>query len=125
MWWCKWYYLVVVVHIPLHCARAAVVELYRQRRDVFLALCDKYLAGKATWFAPTAGMFVWFRVLGVDDTSDMIRTKAVEKKVLLVPGDSFSPDGGKSAYVRAAFSTATEDDMDQAVQRFAQLIADL
>lgn len=64
----------------------AVVKLYRDRRDIFCGLCEKYLTGKATWTVPTAGMFVWFRVPKVKDTTDMIKNKAVDKKVLLVPG---------------------------------------
>jgi kynurenine/2-aminoadipate aminotransferase len=34
-------------------------------------------------------MFVWIRFLGINDTYQLIRTKAVEKKVLLVPGFVF------------------------------------
>lgn len=31
-------------------------------------------------------MFVWFKIHGVEDTSDLIKTKAAKKKVVLVPG---------------------------------------
>jgi hypothetical protein len=43
-------------------------------------------------------MFVWFRVPKVNDTTDMIKNKAIEKKVLLVPGGVCW--GGKTRYSR-------------------------
>jgi kynurenine/2-aminoadipate aminotransferase len=65
---------------------------------MFCGFCDKYLTGKATWTVPSAGMFVWFRVPKVKDTSDIIKNKAIEKKVLLVPGGVWW--GGKTRYSR-------------------------
>lgn len=52
------------------------------------------------------GMFVWFRVNGVDDTQSLIYEKAVAAKVLLLPGQAFSPTGEPSSCVRASFSLA-------------------
>ena len=51
-----------------------------------------------------AGMFLWIKFKNVDDTFDLIKEKALEKKVLLVPGRSFSPTNSPSPYARAAFS---------------------
>jgi hypothetical protein len=81
-----------------------VVEAYRKRRDMFCELAGKHLSGLAEWGVPDAGMFVWFRLLGVSDTMDLIQKKALDAKVLLVPGSSFFPDEGPSPYVRASFS---------------------
>eukprot|EP00620_Florenciella_sp_RCC1587_P018541 CAMPEP_0182560310 /NCGR_PEP_ID=MMETSP1324-20130603/3063_1 /TAXON_ID=236786 /ORGANISM="Florenciella sp., Strain RCC1587" /LENGTH=76 /DNA_ID=CAMNT_0024772653 /DNA_START=84 /DNA_END=314 /DNA_ORIENTATION=- len=68
-------------------------------------------------------MFVWFKIKGVDDTDAMVKEGARELKVLLVPGTSFMPTPGtKSGYVRAAFSTASMDEMDEALRRFALMI---
>ena len=36
-----------------------VAEFYRQKRDVFEGLMQKYLAGLAEWNTPEAGMFFW------------------------------------------------------------------
>ncbi len=70
----------------------------------------------------TIGMFLWFRLLGVSDSTELIKKKAVEEKVLLVPGSSFSPSGSPSPYVRASFSTASKEDMELAMQRLASLL---
>ena len=41
----------------------------------------------------------------------------------MVPGTAFMPSPGqKSPFVRAAFSTATPEEMDQAMQRLAELL---
>ena len=73
------------------------------------------------WQAPSAGMFVWIK-LPVDDADDFIKTKARDAKVLLVPGQSFDPHDHKSPYARAAFSTASFEDMDTAVERLGKLL---
>ncbi len=103
------------------------------RRDAFMALAEKHLKGLAQWTTPTAGMFVWFKLLnGITDSQALINkkvprlsaffhflctgrsallctlTQALEKKVLLVPGQAFSPNNELSSYVRASFSTASE-----------------
>jgi aspartate/methionine/tyrosine aminotransferase len=43
-------------------------------------------------------------------------------QVLLVPGSAFTPCGEQSSYVRAAFSVATDQQMDEAMRRFAALV---
>lgn len=67
-------------------------------------------------------MFVWMKLLGVDDTFELITKKAVDAKVLLVPGSAFMPHGEPSSYVRAAFSTVTPYDMDVALSRVSTLL---
>jgi len=48
--------------------------------------------------------------------------RAVEEKVLMVPGASFMPKNEASPYVRAAFSTATPDEINTALERLAKLL---
>eukprot|EP00123_Amoebidium_parasiticum_P001249 comp12292_c0_seq1/m.7123 comp12292_c0_seq1/g.7123 ORF comp12292_c0_seq1/g.7123 comp12292_c0_seq1/m.7123 type:complete len:450 (-) comp12292_c0_seq1:161-1510(-) len=103
----------------------SVVELYRERRDKFMAIVEKHLKGKAEWTVPQAGMFVWFRLCGVEDTRELIETKARDKKVILLPGNAFMPNGEPSPYVRASYSTASYEDMESAISRFASLVDDL
>ncbi len=67
-------------------------------------------------------MFVWLNLLGIEDSAELIREKAVEKKVLLVPGFEFFPNERKTNYVRAAYSTASESEIDQALERLASLL---
>ena len=58
-------------------------------------------------------MFMWIRCLRVDDTWDMIMKRALEKNVMLVPGQAFLVDQvripvswpclASSEYVETAF----------------------
>eukprot|EP01062_Namystynia_karyoxenos_P036806 TRINITY_DN26803_c0_g1_i1.p1 TRINITY_DN26803_c0_g1~~TRINITY_DN26803_c0_g1_i1.p1 ORF type:complete len:422 (+),score=115.23 TRINITY_DN26803_c0_g1_i1:89-1354(+) len=100
---------------------AGVRAFYAQRRDTFLGYADKHLTGLAEWDPPAAGMFAWLKLLGCSDTLDLIERRAKEEKVLLVPGEVFYPLGGPSDRARASYSTATDDQMDQALQRLGKI----
>ena len=89
---------------------------------MFLKAADRHLKGLAEWSIPSAGMFVWMKLLGIEDSSDLIRNKAVEKKLLLVPGVEFFPNPRVTSYVRASFSTASENDINLALERLAALL---
>merc|ERR1711916_90250 len=108
-----------------------VSDFYRKQRDALLAAADRHLAGKATWNKNiTAGMCLWIRLNNVDDTKELITKRAVEQKVLFVPGDAFLPADvdhhllttpetplSKTPYLRATFSMATPEEMDEALRR--------
>ncbi|OQR82886.1 hypothetical protein ACHHYP_15395 [Achlya hypogyna] len=99
-----------------------VCDFYRGQRDVFLRALDKHLTGLASWNVPDSGMFVWIKLHGVEDSKALIEQKAVAAKVLLVPGQVFLPDNQVTSYVRAAYSTASPEEMDLAVSRLAALL---
>ena len=100
----------------------AVSLFYLRRRDVLLGFVDRHLRGLVEYSVPTAGMFVWFKLLHVTDSKKLIEHSARKALVLLVPGQVFMPDNSPSNYVRASFSLATESDMEIAMQRLAQVL---
>ena len=59
---------------------------------------------------------------GEQDSESLIRTKAVEKGVLALPGTVFLPDGGKTAYVRASFSLLDEAEVEEATKRLREVV---
>lgn len=67
-------------------------------------------------------MFMWFNCKNISDTKAMIETKARDEKVLLVPGEVFRPDGNPSASVRASFSLADENQMEEALKRLKSVM---
>lgn len=99
-----------------------VCIFYARRRDVFVGLLEKHLRGLVEYGVPTAGMFVYLRLKGVVDSKKLVETKALEAKVLMVPGQSFSPTDQPSNCVRAAFSVASDEAMETAIKRFAALL---
>ncbi|KAI0749623.1 PLP-dependent transferase [Daedaleopsis nitida] len=125
----------------------AVSQFYRGKRDVFEKYMKQYLDGLAVWDAPEAGMFFWwvtprlplvefssqvmyrFKLLlpsadgeGEQDSESLIRTRAVEKGVLALPGTVFLPNGGKTPYVRASFSLLDEADVEEAIKRLRAVV---
>jgi tryptophan aminotransferase len=58
------------------------------------------------------------------DSDSVIRNTAFNHGVLALPGTVFLPNGRKTAYVRASFSLATEDEVELAVQRLRKAILD-
>ena len=103
-----------------HCA--GIVEFYKVRRDAFVKSADTHLAGLVEYSIPDAGMFCWFKFLTVKDSDVFIKEKARDAKVLLVPGQSFDPLNRVSVYARAAYSTASVEDMDSALKNLGRLL---
>lgn len=99
-----------------------ICVFYARRRDVFMALVEKHLSGLVDYGVPTAGMFLYLRLRGIADSKKLVETKALEAKVLMVPGQAFEPKEKLSNAVRAAFSVATDKDMETALERFANLL---
>ena len=47
------------------------------------------VTGLAEWNVPQAGMFMWLKIIGIEDTKYLIEVRAVKKKVLfIVDGDT-------------------------------------
>lgn len=100
-----------------------VIDYYRKQKDALLTAADKWLSGLAEWHAPTAGMFVWFKIKGISDVKKLVEEKAIKKEILMVPGNAFYIDSSApSPYFRASFSLASPEQMDIAFQRLAELI---
>ena len=70
-------------------------------------------------------MFVWITLPGIQDTADMVYSKAVDAKVILVPGFEFYPNPRVSNCVRAAYSMATAEEIDLGLERLAALIREI
>ncbi|XJO76520.1 hypothetical protein BDV3_007030 [Batrachochytrium dendrobatidis] len=99
-----------------------VAAFYKEKCDAFMSSAKRHLDGIAEFVAPKAGMFVWMKLIGIDDSTDLIKRKALEKKVLLVPGIEFLPNARATPYVRASYSLATKEDIDLALQRLRELV---
>jgi kynurenine/2-aminoadipate aminotransferase len=99
-----------------------IQAFYRAQRDAFSRLAHQHLAGLAEWRAPDAGMFFWIKILGVEGSARFAQRLIEEQGVLVVAGLHFSPSGTDNPYVRCSFSTASEQQMDDALARMAVLL---
>jgi len=117
-------------HPGFHAHITNIAGFYRAKRDVFDNAMVKHFkpqGGKvlAEWTKPEAGLFFWFKLYlppSKDDSFQLIRTEALAKGVLAVPGTAFYPSGRKSAYVRAAFSVLEEGEVDEGLRRLAEVV---
>lgn len=100
----------------------SVQALYRARRDHFISCAQKHLTGLAEWTTPEAGMFVWMKLLSIKDSKALIEGPARDEKVLLVPGQYFSISDEPSNCVRASYSLASPENVDEALRRLGALL---
>lgn len=117
-----------------HCDRVSL--FYKERRDRFESTARRVLGtndGKqpavAEWVTPTAGMFLWLKLIlpatpdaPQGDSYQLISKEAKEAGVLAVPGVGFMPDASKSCYVRTSFSLIAEEDFEEAFRRLRGVI---
>ncbi|KAJ2357006.1 Aromatic/aminoadipate aminotransferase 1, partial [Coemansia sp. RSA 2611] len=101
---------------------------YAARRNLFVKLVSKHLAGLATFTVPTSGMFLWMKIdLGpaAADPTAMPRLLDAMKKcgVMMAPGMPFSVGPVPGHFLRAAFALADTDMFEPALQRLALAIA--
>src|SRR3989338_1369798 len=102
--------------------RDLVEREYRRRRDLFCSLARRELSGLAHFDEPRAGMFLWMQLPNVASSESLINQHAMEERGLLVPGTSFDPQGKPSNYVRASFSTASDAEMEEGLQRLKRAL---
>lgn len=102
---------------------AKLREFYRTQRDTMLQAAEKHLAGLCEWTVPKGGIFLWFKVPGLRDTTPMLLERAVTRDVVLVPGRDFMVEEKKPCqYMRAAYSCATPEQMMEGMRNLARLV---
>ncbi|CAH2098021.1 unnamed protein product [Euphydryas editha] len=104
----------------LHSTRS----FYELRRSA-LSAALRGLEGLADWSEPTAGLFHWLRVRGVDDVYNMVFHTAFERGLMLIPGQAFLFDSSATCpYIRLTFSKIKIEDIEAAVGHLANIIRD-
>ena len=107
-----------------------VCKFYYNRSIEFEKILKKYFVDNnneyISWNQPSGGMFYWLNIKNVIDTELLIKEKAKNAKVLLLPGKVFYVDNraNNCSFVRAAFSIATQQEMDQGIKRFSDIVID-
>ncbi|KAJ8708266.1 hypothetical protein PYW07_010391 [Mythimna separata] len=97
-------------------------EFYRRRRDALhTALAP--LQQLAPFYMPHAGLFFWLQINGVDDVHRMVFQTALQRGLMLVPGQAFQFDiHAPCPYLRLTFSKIKLEDMDKAVKTLGEII---
>ena len=102
---------------------AALVDVYRSRRDAMLEALEEHFPAEATWTRPAGGFYVWATLPAHLDTSSMLAA-AVEHKVAYVPGTAFYPDGRGTDQMRLAFCYPPEERIREGIGRLGSLLRD-
>lgn len=103
----------------------------------------RQLGSLAEWSTPEAGMFFWFKLLlrdpssisavnnadGLeaveDDSEALVLERAIKHGVIALPGATFLPTGGRSAYVRASFSLQSPENVEEALHRLRLVVLEV
>jgi len=96
-------------------------ELYRGKRELMLEALEASMPHGVTWTKPTAGMFIWLTVPGVD-TEELLEIAIRKYRVAYVPGRSFYPDGDVRNNMRLNFTYPTQSQIREGISRLAEAI---
>ncbi len=93
---------------------------YRARRDALLGGLAGALPAGSSWNRPEGGMFVWVRLPGGRDATELLRT-AITHDVAYVPGAPFFAADADPATLRMSFTTHTPEEITEGLSRLAKV----
>ena len=105
-----------------------VQSLYKKKRDLAIQLVEKYLGELCQWTVPSAGMFLWLKLEGVEDSYSLVMDEALKSGVALLPGKPFLVQSSSEKreasdqYVRLSYSLASGVDMETGLQILAEVL---
>jgi 2-aminoadipate transaminase len=96
-------------------------QTYRTRRDTMLKALPTTVPEGTTWTVPEGGMFVWLRLPGTQDTTQVLR-EALTHNVAFVPGAPFYATTPDKATFRMSFTTNPPEEITEGMQRLARAL---
>jgi len=98
-------------------------NFYLTQRNLVNKCATKHLTGLAEWLEPSAGMFLWVKINGIEDSVKFIEGPLIKQMVLVAPGFCFMLNSEKpSPYLRISFSNLSEEKMDKGFKCLAAAI---
>src|SRR5699024_9097985 len=91
----------------------------KKRRDNALETLEKYFKDIATWDVPVGGFYIWL-TFNPDIEVDDLFEKALNKGILLNPGDIYDFRHNRS--LRISFAYVTEKEFNDAMKKIVDLI---
>ncbi len=101
-----------------------LIKVYKSRRDTMINAIDKYFPQGVTFVKPEGGLFL-FLELPENIKSREFAEKLIEKKVGIVPGDSFYPDGKVKNTARLNYSCMNEEKIEQGIKIMGEVLKDM
>ncbi|GHV27990.1 GntR family transcriptional regulator [Synergistales bacterium] len=100
-----------------------IVSHYAKKCQGMAEVFAKHLPKDAEYAVPRGGFFFWVKIPGVD--SKELFMKGIERGVAFVNGPAFFANGGGEDCIRACFTFARPDDLEEGAKRLAQAIGDM
>jgi 2-aminoadipate transaminase len=97
-----------------------IVE-YRKRRDLMVALLEKYMPEGCSWTYPEGGLFLWLTLPEEIDTVALY-DEALSAGVAYVAGSFFYVDGSHRNTMRMNFSFIAEEKMEPGIKILSNII---
>jgi kynurenine/2-aminoadipate aminotransferase len=102
-----------------------VQSAYKTRAAAAVGAAERHLAGLAEWRRPDSGMFLWLKLLWVDDATD-VWEELREARVVLLPGRVTHCRGADPAFrspcARLSYSSASEADLEEGIARLGGVL---
>ncbi|XP_050527408.1 kynurenine/alpha-aminoadipate aminotransferase, mitochondrial-like [Daktulosphaira vitifoliae] len=100
-----------------------VKQFYLKKKNYMIKAIKNHLDGLVEWVEPSGGMFLWLKVIGLEDTKHLVTSKCLDKLVVVAPGYAFSTDSKKpSPYLRLSYSIASPEEVDKGIKLLAESI---
>jgi 2-aminoadipate transaminase len=96
-------------------------KVYRERRDLMLAVMEEHFPPGVEWTRPQGGLFLWVTLPESINAAELLK-EAIKQKVAFVPGEAFFPCGGGQNTMRLNFSNATPEKIVQGIARLGLVL---
>lgn len=93
---------------------------YKKKYTIFYNTLEKELADVLEINKTKGGMFIWAKVKEGRDTYKLLQ-KAIEQKVLFVPGVLFCEDKKNISYIRFNFTNSTDKEIIEGINRLKKV----
>jgi 2-aminoadipate transaminase len=101
-----------------------IQNLYRSQCHAMLDAMDRYFPSSCTFTRPQGGMFIW-ATLPEGVSALKIFPKAVEKKVVFVPGDPFYVNVHDANTMRLNFTNASPEKIEEGIKNLGDLLKEV
>ncbi|MBN1362542.1 MAG: PLP-dependent aminotransferase family protein [Sedimentisphaerales bacterium] len=97
---------------------------YKRQKDALLAALEVHFPAETTFTRPEGGMFIWATLPERLSALELFE-RAVQEKVVFVPGTPFFVDGGGTHNLRLNFSNADENKIEEGIARLGRIVKEL
>lgn len=99
---------------------AQIRKIYRRKCSLMLSCLEEGMPDGISFTRPEGGLFIWGTLKGVDDVSPFVRA-ALDKKVAIVPGQTFSANpSAPSPSFRLNYSTPSDEQIKIGVAKLSE-----